>query len=85
MLYMIQNIDNIWEYTISKCELGPVTTFLIVIAFPAMNCFVRLFDSLLHFIVLKKMNSTAVYVYGFLIWIKSVGPTCILFPYQLAS
>ena len=37
-----------------KCELGPVTILLIVISFCAMNCFVRLYDSLFHFIVLKK-------------------------------
>jgi len=55
VLYVIQkHRHSLGVLSLLKCELGPVTTFLIVISFPAMNYFVRLYDSPLHFIVLKK-------------------------------
>jgi len=41
VMYMIQNIYTIWEYTLS-----PVATLLLIFLFPAMNYCVQLFNSL---------------------------------------
>ena len=73
-----KNVYTIWEYTVSKCELGPIDTLLLILLFPAMNYFVGLFNCPSRSIVQMNWRYCSLCVVVSLRWTRTVGPTCTL-------